>query len=121
MIKGIGMDIVETARVQKAMQNPRFAQRVFTSGERAQLQHGPQERAAGFFAAKEACVKALGTGFAGIRWQDIEVSHLHSGAPVLILTGNALLQQKKLGVAKVWVNITHIKDLAAAQVVLEDE
>ena len=99
MILGIGSDIIDIRRVEKTLRRfgERFVDRVFTETER-QKSEGRAERAASYakrFAAKEACSKALGTGFrAGVFWRDMGVVNLASGKPTLKLTGGAL---KRLG------------------------
>ena len=73
MILGIGLDIIETARVEKALQNPVFLKKVYTEGEQEYLakRKGNAQSAAGIFAAKEAVSKALGTGFGPISFQEV--------------------------------------------------
>ena len=99
MILGIGSDIIDIRRVEKTLQRfgPRFVERVFTDAERRKSE-GRAKRAASYakrFAAKEACSKALGTGFrAGVFWRDMGVVNLASGKPTMKLTGGAL---KRLG------------------------
>ena len=99
MILGIGSDIIDIRRVEKTLRRfgERFVDRVFTETER-QKSEGRAERAASYakrFAAKEACSKALGTGFrAGVFWRDMGVVNLASGKPTMKLTGGAL---KRLG------------------------
>jgi holo-[acyl-carrier protein] synthase len=99
MILGIGSDIIDIRRVEKTLQRfgERFVDRVFTDTERRKSD-GRAKRAASYakrFAAKEACSKALGTGFrAGVFWRDMGVVNLASGKPTMKLTGGAL---KRLG------------------------
>jgi holo-[acyl-carrier protein] synthase len=94
MILGIGSDIIDIRRVEKTLRRfgERFVDRVFTETERRKSE-GRAKRAASYakrFAAKEACSKALGTGFrAGVFWRDLGVVNLPSGKPTLVLTGNA--------------------------------
>jgi len=95
MILGIGSDIIDIRRVEKTLQRfgERFVERVFTDTERRKSE-GRTKRAASYakrFAAKEACSKALGTGFrAGVFWRDMGVVNLASGKPTMKLTGGAL-------------------------------
>ena len=95
MILGIGNDVIDIRRVEKSIERfgNRFLDRVFTEVERAKSDRRAQ-RAASYakrFAAKEACSKALGTGFrAGVFWRDMGVFNLPSGKPTLKLTGGAL-------------------------------
>lgn len=94
MILGIGTDLADVTRVERTLERfgDRFAQRCYTPDERraAQARANPAARYAMFFAAKEACAKALGTGFRrGVFWRDLRVSHLSSGKPVMNLAGGA--------------------------------
>jgi holo-[acyl-carrier protein] synthase len=94
MILGIGNDMIDIRRVEKSIERygERFLSRVFTDVERAKSDRRAQ-RAASYakrFAAKEACAKALGTGFrAGVFWRDMGVVNLASGKPTMQLTGGA--------------------------------
>ena len=95
MILGIGADLCSVERIAASLDRfgDRFADRIFTAEERALADARPATRAATYakrFAAKEACAKALGTGFRGdIAMRDIAVTLLPSGAPRLVLTGGA--------------------------------
>lgn len=112
----LGLDLVEIERVRKAAANPRFTARIFTESERAYARD-KSETLAGMFAAKEAAVKALGTGFAGIRFTDIEVLHHPSGQPYLRMHGRAAeLAQGR----RVQLSVTHSRTTAAAVVLIED-
>lgn len=121
MILGIGLDIIETARVEKALQNPGFLKKVYTAGEQEYLakRKGNAQSAAGIFAAKEAVSKALGTGFGPISFQEVEIVWDENGKPSVKLTGRALMKLQEMGGKQVLVSITHIKDLAAAQAVID--
>ncbi len=121
MILGIGLDIIETARVEKALQNPVFLKKVYTEGEQEYLakRKGNAQSAAGIFAAKEAVSKALGTGFGPISLQEVEIVWNENGKPSVKLTGRALMKLQEMGGKQVLVSITHIKDLAAAQAVID--
>lgn len=121
MILGIGLDIIETARVEKALQNPVFLKKVYTAGEQEYLakRKGNAQSAAGIFAAKEAVSKALGTGFGPISLQEVEIVWDENGKPSVKLTGRALKKLQEMGGKQVLVSITHIKDLAAAQAVID--
>jgi holo-[acyl-carrier protein] synthase len=94
LIIGIGSDLADIRRIEKTLQRfgDRFVQRVFTEAERARSERR-SDRAASYakrFAAKEACAKALGTGFrAGVFWRDMGVVNLRSGQPTMALTGGA--------------------------------
>lgn len=124
VVIGIGVDIVEVRRIARALQNgERLKQRVFTpaeveycSGHKNRHQHF-----AGRFAAKEAALKALGTGWqGGIRWKDVEVKAGESGRPVLSLYGKARERFEDSGARRAHVTITHAQEYAVAMVVLED-
>ena len=94
MILGIGSDIIDIRRIERTLDRfgPRFVERLFTEAEQRKAE-GRANRAATYarrFAAKEACSKALGTGFrAGIYWRDLGVVNLPSGKPTMVLTGGA--------------------------------
>lgn len=121
MIIGIGLDLIEVPRIKKALENRRFMAKVYSSKEQEYLlKHklNPQS-AAGIFAAKEAVAKALGTGLGTIAWTDIEILKKDSGSPYVRLKGSAREKLKDLGGVNVLVSITHLKDLAAAQAVIE--
>lgn len=124
MIVGLGMDVVEVARIREIhLRHPeRFVQRVLTEAEQAYvLRHrDPGERLSGRWAAKEAAMKALGTGLnEGIRWRDVEILPDALGKPCLFLHGKAKERADALGARIAHVTITHCKDLAIAQVILE--
>jgi len=94
MILGIGSDIIDIRRIEKTLERfgSRFTERLFTETERrkSEARAGRAASYAKRFAAKEACSKALGTGFrAGVFWRDLGVVNLPSGKPTLVLTGNA--------------------------------
>lgn len=113
MIKN-GVDLVEVARVERLMAEPRFADSVFTEEEKKWI--GAQaHRAAGCFAAKEAVSKALGTGIRGFSFKDIEISHNSLGAPLVTLHGEA---KKILGDQNLSLSISHEKHYAVAFAIL---
>lgn len=123
MIVGIGIDIVEVARIQGAISRGggRLLERVFTEQERADAR-GPREAEslAGRFAAKEAAFKALGTGWSGgVAWRDIEVVREAAGGVRLAITGKALVLANARGVRHAHVSLSHHGGMAAAVVVLE--
>lgn len=101
MILGIGADLIDIRRIERTLERfgDRFTHRVFTEGERAKAE-GRLRRAETYakrYAAKEACAKALGTGFRhGVYWRDIEVVNLPSGKPTLRLYGGALARLHEL-------------------------
>jgi holo-[acyl-carrier protein] synthase len=121
MIIGIGTDIVEIARIEKLIANPRFLERVFSPAEiEAIKSHAhPAQWAAGRFAAKEAAAKALRTGIAGCPPDCVETLPGENGAPGITLHGKALSAMDSLGVSKLHVSISHEKEYAVATVVAE--
>lgn len=121
MILGIGVDLLRIERMARALENPRFAQRVFAPGEQDYIREKGAASAAGMFAAKEAFAKALGCGLAGFGLQEAEVTHGPDGRPQLVLSGKALEAFTRLGGRKAWLSISHSEDSAVAQVVLEGE
>ena len=124
MILGVGVDIIEPERIGRAIENERFLTRVYTQGERAHIAAGGamrHERAAGIFAAKEAVLKALGCGFDGVSFCDVEVIWEKTGQPRIALHGRAQDKFISLGGSKSHISITHIKSSAAAFAVLEGD
>jgi len=124
MIVGLGVDIAEVDRVEAAIRRhgEAFLSRIYTPAEVAYCERhkNKAERYAGRFAAKEAAMKALGTGWRrGVRWRDIEVTNLPGGKPTLRLVGAALGHADHLGVKNIAVSITHSGNLAFAQVIFE--
>jgi holo-[acyl-carrier protein] synthase len=124
MIVGLGIDLVEIPRIQSiyARHKDRFAKRILTNAEAAYVfQHrDPSARLAGRWAAKEAALKALGTGLAeGIRWRDVEILPDERGKPGLFLHGKARERAAELNATVFHVTITHSDGLAMAQVILE--
>lgn len=126
MIVGTGIDLCEVDRIRKAVDSThgvRLVERVFTVREIAYARRNasPYERFAARFAAKEAGMKALGTGWReGITWHDLEVTNLPSGRPTLQLHGRAEEIAKALKVRNIALSITHTAEQAMAMVVLED-
>jgi holo-[acyl-carrier protein] synthase len=115
-IIGLGVDICEIARMERALgRHPTLRERVFTAEERAycDTKARPAESYAGRFAAREAVIKALG-GYRGKRWQDIHVRRAPSGAPEIALGGNAKRRADALGVDRVLVTFTHERSSAVA-------
>lgn len=124
MIVGLGVDIAEVDRVRAAVERhgEAFLKRLFTAGEIAYCERHRDryERYAGRFAAKEAAMKALGTGWRrGVRWVDIEVVRLPGGKPALQLRGRAKEFADRLEVKNISVTITHSGNTALAQVIFE--
>ena len=115
-IVGLGVDICEIVRMERALErHPTMRERVFTPEERAycDAKARPAESYAGRFAAREAVIKALG-GYRGKRWQDISVAREPSGAPAIRLEGNAKVRADVLGVSRVMVTFTHERTSAVA-------
>jgi holo-[acyl-carrier protein] synthase len=124
MILGIGVDIVEVDRIRRAMERygERFVRRVFTDEEVAYCHRSvhADQRFATRFAAKEAALKALGVGWAqGVRFVEVEVANNELGAPSISLSGRAAEIGRDLGVERIHVSLTHHRDYAIAQVLLE--
>ena len=125
MIVGIGTDLCEVNRIQESMERfgERFLSRVYTDAERAYVERKKNryERYAARFAAKEAGMKAIGTGWSnGVRWQDFEVANLPSGRPTLRLHGRAAEWAARLGAQHVLLSLTHTQGMALAVVILEN-
>lgn len=115
-IRGLGVDICEIARMERALaRHPTMRERVFTPEEISYCDSKarPAESYAGRFAAREAVIKALG-GYPGKRWQDISVTRAPSGAPAIRLDGNAKRRADMLGVTQVLVTFTHERANAVA-------
>ncbi len=124
MIVGIGTDLAEVARIREAIERHgrRFIERIFTPAEIAYAERKANafERYAARFAAKEAGMKAIGTGWKrGVRWQDFEVINLPSGKPTLALHGVASAVAEQLAVRNVALSLTHTAEQAMAIVILE--
>ena len=124
MIVGIGIDIIEVARIREVLlRTPRFRERVFTAAEREYCDSRGAVAAqhyAARFAAKEAALKALQTGWrGGISWQDVEVAARESGAPYLIFRGQVLEVYKKFSATATHLSLSHTNEHAIAQVILE--
>jgi holo-[acyl-carrier protein] synthase len=125
LIVGLGLDIAEIDRIEAAIgrHGAPFLERLFTPGEVAYCERHKNkfERYAARFAAKEAAMKALGTGWSqGVRWRDIEVTGEPSGKPTLRLEGVARQIAGRLGVKNISISITHSGNLALAQVIFEN-
>ena len=122
MIVGLGLDVAELDRMEAllAKYGDRFLARILTPAERAALPPARLPRVTGLFAAKEAAVKALGTGFSqGIGFAHLEILSDALGRPVLALHGPALARARSLGATRWHVSITHGRATAAAVVVME--
>jgi holo-[acyl-carrier protein] synthase len=124
MVVGIGIDLAEVDRLEAAItkHGERFLNRVYTEAERRYCESKANkfERFAGRFAAKEAAMKAIGTGWKrGVAWREFEVMRSPSGQPIIVFHGKAAEIAKGLGVKKALVTISHSKANAIAQVLLE--
>ena len=121
---GLGIDVAEVKRIAEVIesQGERFLKRVFTRDEVAYCEQfrNKYERFAGRFAAKEAAMKALGTGWSrGVRWVDVEVVRHRGRRPTLELKGEARKIADGLGVRNIALSITHTDEQAIAQVIFE--
>jgi holo-[acyl-carrier protein] synthase len=125
MIVGTGIDIAEVPRIRKAIERfgDRFLQRVFTPAEilYCDSKANRVERYAARFAAKEAAMKAIGTGWShGVRWRDCEVTRMPGGRPTLTFHGKAAEFSARLGVKHAALSLSHTAEQAIAQVILEN-
>jgi holo-[acyl-carrier protein] synthase len=125
MIVGTGIDIAEVPRIRQAIGRfgDRFLRRIYTAGEilYCESKANREERYAARFAAKEAAMKALGTGWShGVRWRDCEVTRLPGGRPTMTFHGPAGEIAAKLGVRNVALSLSHTTEQAIAQVILEN-
>lgn len=123
MIIGIGVDLVKIDRIDKAGKNHEgFLERLFTDREReyCSRQKFPAQHYAARFAAKEAVLKAIGTGWsAGVKWTDMEILHGEGGGPIVNLTGRVKDLIDLKGVKQIFLSYSHDGGYAVAQVVLE--
>ncbi len=125
MIVGTGIDIIEVPRVAASIERfgRRFVERVFTEGEirYCESKHNKAERYAARFAAKEAALKAIGTGWRrGVAWREVEVGHELGERPVIRFSGRAAEFAAKLGMKRASLSLSHTREQAVAQVILED-
>ena len=125
MILGTGVDLAEVSRIKASIERygEKFIRRVYTPAEIAYVERkaNKYQRYAARFAAKEAGMKAIGTGWRrGVTWQDFEVANLPSGKPTLLLHGVAADFAGKLGVKNISLSITHTAELGMAHVIFED-
>jgi holo-[acyl-carrier protein] synthase len=124
MIVGTGIDIAEVPRIRQSIERfgDRFLKRIYTAGEirYCDSKANREERYAARFAAKEAAMKALGTGWShGVRWRDCEVARLPGGRPTIAFHGKAGEIAARLGVKNAALSISHTAEQAIAQVILE--
>jgi holo-[acyl-carrier protein] synthase len=117
-----GVDIIEIPRIRRVLERygQRFLNRVFTPGE-IEYCRGRAPNLAARFAAKEAAMKALGTGFRGVAWKDIEVIRARSGAPSIKLHGRAEIRAQRLGLQEMALSLSHSREYAVASVVARSE
>jgi holo-[acyl-carrier protein] synthase len=125
MIIGMGIDVAEVKRIRDVIesQSERFLRRVYAPDEIAYCEQfkNKYERYAARFAAKEAAMKALGTGWSrGVRWVDVEVVRQRGGRPTIELKGEARKIADKLGVKNIALSITHTSEQAIAHVIFEN-
>ncbi len=126
MILGLGSDLIDIRRIEKSLERfgDRFLERIFTDTERKRAERRPLTRVATYakrFAAKEACSKALGTGFRrGVFWRDLAVVNLESDQPTLTLSGGALARLRELTPAGMTaqINLTMTDDHPWAEAVV---
>ena len=125
MIVGSGIDIAEVPRIRNSIDRfgERFLKRIYTTAEirYCKSKANSVERYAARFAAKEAAMKALGTGWSrGVRWRDIEVSREPGGRPTLVFHGKAAEFAGRIGTLHVALSLSHTTEQAIAQVILEN-
>lgn len=124
MIVGMGVDLAEVPRIRQSIERfgSKFIDRIYTPGEISYVERKANrfERYAARFAAKEAGMKAIGTGWRrGVTWHDFEIANLPSGRPTLRLSGKAAEFAARLGVKDISVSLTHTAEQALAVVILE--
>jgi holo-[acyl-carrier protein] synthase len=122
LILGVGVDIVEIRRIRDAVaKHKRFINKMFSENEIEYLESRNlrPEFIAGRFAAKEAVSKALGTGFSGFQFKDIEIDRTTAGKPIVILRGKANMIAQRYGNYKIHLSISHGVDSAVAYAVME--
>lgn len=122
MINGIGVDIIEISRIKRAIErNANFINKMFSKNEIEYLKSRNMraESVAGRFAAKEAVAKALGMGFRGFDFKDIEIDITTLGKPIVLLKGKAKKMDKRWGKYKIHLSISHSRENAIAYAILE--
>jgi holo-[acyl-carrier protein] synthase len=124
MVVGTGIDIVEVPRIAKSIERfgERFLKRIYTPAEIRYCDSKANriERYAARFAAKEAGMKAIGTGMRGVSWQDFEVGREPTGRPTMLFHGRAAEVAKRLGVRRAHLSVSHTEEHAVAYVLIED-
>ncbi len=116
----VGVDIIEIERIEQAVERwgQRFLHRIYTQGELS-FSRGRAPQLASRFAAKEAVMKALGTGTRGVGWREIEVVRLRGRAPTVQLHGRALVRAEKQSIKHISISLSHSREYAVAFVVAE--
>jgi holo-[acyl-carrier protein] synthase len=120
MILGTGIDIIEIQRIAEAVKNPRFIERVFTEQEREYCESRGAQKAGSYaarFAAKEAVMKALGTGLSKGRWLDVEILSVLDTKPGVRLYGFYAAIAREMGIVEVHLSLSHSRDYAVAQAI----
>lgn len=120
MVTGIGVDLVEIDRIKNAIErHPRFVDRVYTPKEQRYClaKTRPHHHFAVRFAAKEAVMKALGTGFKGLSWQEVEIGRDSSGRPFASLSGNGQRIADKQGVQQILISLSFSRGNAVASAI----
>ena len=115
---GNGIDIIEIHRIVEATKSEHFTSRVYT-GEELKQTKKVSHRLAGFFAAKEALLKAMGTGLSCFSWQEIEIKHNDKGAPYFEVSGKVKKFLTEMDITQIHLSISHGRDYAVSQVILE--
>ncbi len=115
----VGVDIIELSRINQVLERwgTSFLNRIYTEQEQEYCR-GRIPQLAARFAAKEAVMKALGTGIRGVGWKDIEVTRQRGRAPEISLHNRATLRAEKIGVVQVAISLSHSRDYAVASVVM---
>lgn len=128
MVVGVGVDLIEVARIRAALEDPRlgrrFRERVYTEREIAYCEGRARkfESYAARFAAKEAVMKALRTGWgARAAWREIEVDRTRNGAPRIVLHRNASACAREMGIARLSLSLSHTAEHAIALVIAEGD
>ncbi|MBS4041624.1 MAG: holo-ACP synthase [Flavobacteriales bacterium] len=120
MIKGTGIDIIEIKRIEAAISKGNgFIERIFNESEINSLKEKGFKASsiAGFFAAKEACLKALGTGLRSMKWKDIEICNDGLGKPYIILHNSAREIAYSQNISEILLSISHSREYAVAQAI----
>ncbi|HCV27475.1 MAG TPA: holo-ACP synthase [Dehalococcoidia bacterium] len=116
----VGVDIIEIERIGLTFSRypKRFLEKIYTPEEQAYCR-GRAQQLASRFAAKEAVMKALGTGVRGVSWRDIEVQRKRGHAPEIVLHHRAKARAEKMGIVRIAISLSHSREFAVASVVAE--